>query len=411
MSKKYKSTLFSCYIGYIVQAIVNNLLPLFFVVFQEESGISNTKLGNLILFNFLIQICVDLFCAKFGRFIGYRKSMVFAHFSAALGLCFISVLPMLLGNLYISLCIATFFFAIGGGLIEVMVSPMMDSMITDNKGAAMALLHSFYSWGQVLVVAVTTVLVKIFGIGNWQIVPIFWALIPFCNMFAFFKAPVPKMLSEKKRISLKHLFKNRIFIIMIIMMVCAGGFELAISQWSSYFAETGLKVSKTMGDLLGPCLFAVFMGASRVLYGFVGEKISIDKAIAICSALGIFCYIAAGLCMNPYVALLGCAICGFAVGIMWPGVYSIAGSMFKGGTVMFGVLAVAGDIGCSLGPWLTGFISPIIIKSEYIVNLGASFGFTAEQIGIKLGVLSGIIFPIIAFIFAISGKLKNKEKS
>ena len=196
---------------------------------------------------------------------------------------------------------------------------------------------------------------------------------------------------------------------MIIMMICAGGFELAISQWASYFAETGLGVTKAMGDILGPCLFAVFMGISRVLYGIIGDKLSISRAIAICSALGIICYLFAGLSKNPYIALLSCGICGFAVGIMWPGVYSIAGMMFKGGTAMFGVLAVAGDIGCSVGPWLTGIISTAIESNQTLVLFGENMGFTAEQFSIKLGVLSGIIFPLIAFICAISGKLKVKE--
>ncbi len=395
---KYKKTVKYLYVGYIVQAVVNNLLPLFFVIFKTDYGLTSTKLGSLILFNFMVQICVDLAATKFGSKLGYRASMLLAHTFATLGLVFITVLPLLLSDIFIALMISTFFFAVGGGLIEVMVSPMMDSIDFGEKSAAMSLLHSFYCWGQVLVVAVTTIIIAVLGDEYWFYLPVFWAIIPFLNIFPFIKAPLPPMLAEEKREPLRLLFKKPKFILMVIIMVCAGAFELSMSQWASYFAETGLGISKMMGDLLGPCLFAVFMGLSRVYYGIKGEKLNLERSMMLSSALGIICYLLAGLSLNPYISLIGCAVCGFAVGLMWPGMLSLAGKTFRGGTAMFGILALSGDLGCSLGPWITGLFSDIAENSSAITSFGAGFGLSSQQTAIKFGILIGAVFPIIALI-------------
>ena len=405
---KYKKTVKYLYVGYIVQAVVNNLLPLFFVIFKTDYGLSSSELGSLILFNFMVQLCVDLAATKFGARLGYRASMLLAHTFATLGLVFITVLPLLLSDIFGALLIATFFFAVGGGLIEVMVSPMMDSIDFGGKSAAMSLLHSFYCWGQVLVVAVTTVIIAVFGDEYWLYLPIFWAIIPFLNIFPFIKAPLPPMLAEEKREPLRVLFKEPKFILMVIIMVCAGAFELAMSQWASYFAETGLGISKMLGDLLGPCLFAVFMGLSRVYYGIRGEKLNLERSMMLSSALGIICYLLAGLSLDPYISLIGCSVCGFAVGLMWPGMLSLAGKTFRGGTAMFGILALSGDLGCSLGPWVTGLCSDIAENSSVITDLGASFGLNSQQTAIKFGILIGAVFPVVALICLKTNGRKQK---
>ncbi len=399
------------YVGYIVQAIVNNLLPLFFVIFRKDYGVSTSKLGGLVLLNFAIQIVVDLAATKFGAKLGYRRAMLIAHTSAAFGLALITILPMIMSDAFVGLCIATIFTAIGGGLIEVMVSPLMDSIDFGSKSRAMSLLHSFYCWGQVLVVVGTTVVLSAFGDEYWFILPIIWATIPFFNIFPFIKAALPEMLPEEKREPLRHLFKTPKFLMMVVIMVSAGAFELTMSQWASFFAETGLGISKMLGDLLGPCLFAVFMGLSRIIYGFKGEKIPLETSMIICSALGVVCYVAAGLSLNVVVALLGCAVCGFSVGLMWPGTLALAGRHFKGGTAMFGVLALSGDFGCSIGPWLTGIASDVFEKNEEIIKLGNSFGLSSEQAPIKLSIFCGVIFPLIALIcLIIEKRRKSNEK-
>lgn len=407
----YKRTVKACYVGYIVQAIVNNLLPLFFVIFRTEYGIDNSLLGSLILLNFMIQLIVDLLAAKYGHRLGYRKAMISAHICAALGLVSVTVLPMLLPDTFIALCLSTLLFAVGGGLIEVMVSPLMDSIESDSKSASMSLLHSFYCWGQVLVVAVSTLFLSAVGSKYWYVLPVSWALIPFLNVFPFIKAPFPEMISEKKRMPVKSLIKKPKFILLILMMVSAGAFELSISQWASYFAEEGLGVSKTMGDLLGPCLFAVFMGISRIIYGIKGSRMNLESSMAFCAGLGIICYLLAALSPNSYIALLGCAVCGFSVGLMWPGTLSLAGKSFKsGGTAMFGILALSGDLGCSLGPWITGMVSSAAEKSEAFSNFSSRMGFTPEQAGIKLGLLCGTVFPLIALICVLKEKRTRSEK-
>ncbi len=412
MSKvsEFRKTRYHCYIGYIVQAIVNNLLPLFFVIFSRDYGIGSDKLGTLIIINFLIQLCVDAFATRFGDAIGFRASMVLAHLFAAAGLVGAAILPLVMQNTFAALCIATLFFAIGGGLIEVVVSPLVDALTEETNGTAMAFLHSFYCWGQVAVVAISTLMLLLFGDGKWYLLPLIWAIVPFFNAFPFIFLPMPEAVSANERVPLKQLFKNGKFIAMFLLMMTAGASELAMSQWASFFAECGLGVSKVVGDLLGPCAFAVLMGMARIIYGIYGEKLNLKKSMLASALLCIACYITAGLCKSPYIGLLSCALCGFSVGLMWPGTLSLAGKSFNGGTAMFGVLAIAGDLGCSLGPWLTGILSAATEKSAFFARLygGALDG---KQVGIKLGLLAAVIFPLITVISLFIGRNKNNEKN
>ena len=408
---KYKKTVWNCYIGYIVQAVVNNLLPLFFVIFREKFDLSNQKLGSLILINFLIQISVDLLVSRYGDRLGYRRAMLLAHGFAGLGLIFITVLPFLFSSVYIAFIIATFFFAVGGGMIEVMVSPLLDGLVTEGKGAAMSFLHSFYCWGQMLVVLFSTIFIFIFGEEYWYILPVLWSLVPLLNMVAFIKAELPPMLKKGERTPLRTLFREPAFIIFIFLMFSAGSSELAMSQWASFFAEKGLGVPKLLGDILGPCLFAVFMGIARVLYGIFESKLPMRASMFFCALLCVACYLAVSLSMNPIIAFSGCAISGFSVGLMWPGTYSMAGSTFKaGGTAMFGVLALFGDLGCSLGPWLTGVVSDVAEKSQYVMKLSTNFGISIEQAAIKAGFLVGVIFPLITVVAILISYINKKCK-
>ncbi len=402
---KYKGTMRYCYVAYIVQAIVNNLLPLFFVIFSEQFGIGTVKLGSLVLINFSLQLITDIVASKYGDRWGYRKSMLLSHAFSTLGLVLAAVLPFLFGDAFLGLVVATFFSAIGGGLIEVMVSPLMDSLQLMQKSSAMSFLHSFYCWGQVAVVLFTTLFIKAFGEQFWFVLPPLWALVPFVNMFMFIKTPLPDTIKEEERTPLRHLFKKPLFILMLVIMVCAGASELSMAQWASFFAEKGLGVSKVMGDLLGPCLFAVFMGIARMIHGIYGEKLSLRWSIVFSALLGVVCYAFAGLSLNPIFALAGCAVCGFSVGIMWPGTLSLASRHFtKGGTAMFGILAMAGDLGCSLGPWLTGFVAEVSEKSGFIAECALKTGLDAEQLSIKFGLLVGIIFPLFMVVSLILGK-------
>lgn len=394
--QNFKGTIFSCYRGYIVQGIVNNLSPLFFVIYQKEFGLSYSLISSLILLNFVTQMVVDLLCVKFVDKIGYRASAVAAHAFGALGMIFLGTLPHLFAIPFIGLAIATITSAIGGGMIEVIISPIIDSLPSDAKDAKMSLLHSFYCWGQVGVVLLTTGGIRIMGEGFWWIIPIFWALIPLYNLIRFSRVPLMPPVPEDEKLPLRHLFRSKFFILAMILMLCAGACELSMSQWSSLFAEKALGVPKLMGDLLGPCLFAVFMGIGRTLYGVFGSRLRLMRVLIISSILCIGCYLGTVLFTLPFLSLFSCALCGFSVSLMWPGVLSSTSEIYPGGgTAMFGILAICGDIGCSVGPAMTGAISDVVKKQT---ALAASWGLTADSLGLKAGMLAAVIFPAILFV-------------
>ena len=379
MEKNYNHTIYACFIGYIVQAIVNNFVPLLFLTFHDTYGIPMTQITLLITFNFGLQLLIDLLSVTFVDKIGYRASMLIAHICAAAGFILLTVLPDLCKSAFAGLLIAVTVYAVGGGLLEVLVSPVMEACPTGNKEKAMSLLHSFYCWGHVAVVIVSTLFFRIFGIEHWKIMACLWAVVPFANMILFAKVPIASLIEEgDKGMTIGELFRQKIFWVLMLMMVCAGAGEQAVSQWASTFAELGLGVSKTVGDLAGPMLFAVLMGSARAFYGKYGDKIELDRFMAGSSILCILSYLCISLVSNPVIGFAGCALCGLSVGIMWPGTFSKAtASIAKGGTAMFALLALAGDVGCSGGPTVVGLVS----------------GALGDDL--KMGILAGVVFPIL----------------
>lgn len=341
MQQKYQKTIYACFVGYIVQAIVNNFVPLLFLTFEKSYHIPLSQITMLITINFGIQLLVDLLSAGFVDRIGYRVSVVLAHVFAAVGLVGLVLLPEIMPNAFAGLLIAVFIYALGGGLIEVLISPIVESCPTDNKEKAMSLLHSFYCWGHVGVVLLSTVFFGIFGIANWKILACIWALIPVINAFVFAKAPIAPLIEEGERgMTMLDLCKSKVFWVMMLMMLCAGASEQAVSQWASTFAEKGLGVTKTIGDLAGPMTFAILMGSSRAFYGKFGHKIDLDRFMLGSSVLCIFSYLLIAASPVPFLSLVGCGICGLSVGIMWPGTFSKASVALKnGGTAMFALLA------------------------------------------------------------------------
>lgn len=395
MKDKYQKTMYACFAGYIVQAIVNNFVPLLFLTFESSYNIPLSQITMLITFNFGIQLIVDLLSTKFVDRIGYRVSIVMAHVFAAGGLIGLVVLPDLLPNAFAGLLIAVVIYAIGGGLIEVLISPIMESCPTENKEKAMSLLHSFYCWGHVGVVLLSTLFFKLCGIENWKILALIWAAIPIVNGIVFCKAPIASLIEDGETgMSLRDLCRNQMFWILMLMMVCAGASEQAVSQWASTFAEQGLGVTKTIGDLAGPMAFAILMGSARAFYGKFGENIDLDKFMMGSSLLCVIAYLCISLSPSPLISLVGCAVCGLSVGIMWPGTFSKASATLKnGGTAMFALLALAGDVGCSGGPTLVGFVT-----GQMSNNL-------------KLGILAGIVFPILLIVAEIVLKGRKIQKN
>lgn len=400
VKNNYNHTVFACYFGYVVQAIVNNFAPLLFLTFRSEFGIPLEKITSLITINFLFQLVVDVIAAKVVDKIGYRKCIVAAQLFSALGIAGLGIFPSLLPDPYYGLLISILLYALGGGLIEVLVSPIVEACPIKAKKAAMSLLHSFYCWGHLFVVLLSTLFFTVFGIENWRILALLWAVIPFLNTFYFAKVPIAPLTEEGEQIPIKKLFSSKQFLLFILVMVCAGASEQGMSQWASTFAEAGLNVSKTVGDLAGPSLFAVTMGVSRVVYSKISEKVNLTKYMTACSVLCILSYVIASFSGNAAFSLVGCAMCGFAVGVMWPGAFSLASESFpKGGTAMFAFLALAGDFGCSFGPTVVGIATDILNDD------------------IKRGVFAAVIFPILMIISLFvmkkvskSGGGKNDEK-
>ncbi len=382
MKNQYDKTITACFVGYIVQAIVNNFTPLLFLFFQRSYYIPLSQITLLVTFNFGIQLLVDLLSVGFVDKIGYRASMIAAHGLSAAGLILLTVLPEVLPAPFIGILIAVMIYAIGGGLLEVLVSPVVEACPSDHKEKAMSMLHSFYCWGHAGVVLISTLFFYAAGIENWKILAVIWAMIPIMNAFAFAKVPIaPLMEDGESGLELKELFRMKVFWILLVMMVCAGASEQAVSQWASAFAEKGLGISKAAGDLAGPMAFAVLMGTSRLFYGKYGDRIHLERFMVYSSVLCILTYLGISLFPVPQLSLIACAVCGLSVGIMWPGTFSKASAALpKGGTAMFALLALGGDIGCSGGPTLAGIVS-------------GAFGDN-----LKMGILAGIIFPVLLLV-------------
>lgn len=379
MKNQYNKTVTACFVGYIVQAIVNNFVPMLFLTFQKTYHIPLSQITMLVTFNFGVQLLVDLISVAFVDKIGYRISMVMAHIFSAAGLISLTILPKVFSTPFAGILTAVMIYAVGGGLLEVLVSPVVEACPSENKEKAMSMLHSFYCWGHAGVVILSTLFFWIAGIDKWEILAVIWAIVPICNAIAFTRVPIASLIEEGERgLRLGELFRLKIFWVLLIMMICAGASEQAVSQWASAFAEKGLGISKTVGDLAGPLAFAILMGTSRAFYGKYGDKINLDRFMIYSCGLCILSYLGISLFPLPLFSLVCCAVCGLSVGIMWPGTFSkAAAALPKGGTAMFALLALGGDVGCSGGPTVVGFVSDALGDN------------------LKKGILAGIVFPVL----------------
>lgn len=404
-----KHTLYAAYLGYITQAIINNLPPLLFVTFQTRFDVPLSKISLLITINFLTQILVDLVSAKYVDRIGYRAAMLISHACSTAGLVLLGVLPNIMDP-FTGIVIAMFLNAIGGGLTEVLISPIVESLPGDEKASAMSILHSFYCWGHMAVVILSTLFFVTVGMDHWFILPILWAIVPAFNTWFFSRVPLYKLVEEGEQVPLGRLCRAKVFWLFVVLMICAGASEQAMSQWSSLFAELGLGVSKTVGDLLGPCAFAFLMGLSRFIYGKRGSRMDLRAAIGASAVLCIGAYLLTVFSPSPFVSLIGCALCGFSVGIFWPGVFSLSAAVYPaGGTAMFAILALAGDVGCGSGPALVGFISDLADKGGFSA-LGSIIPAGGTEACLKVGMFVAIVFPILLVIGMLLLKKNKKEE-
>ncbi len=374
-------TIRASYVGYVTQAIVNNFAPLLFLTFAKEFDLTLDRLTLITTVNFGVQLAVDFLSAKFVDRIGVRTSIVAAHGFAAAGLAGLALFPGWFRSPYVGILAAVVLYAVGGGLLEVLVSPIVEACPTERKEAAMSLLHSFYCWGHLAVILLSTLFFSLAGISRWRILALLWAAVPAANGFFFAKVPLFPFTGDSGPIPIRSLVRRKTFWILLVLMVCAGASEQGMSQWASAFAESALHVSKTVGDLAGPCAFALTMGVARALYGKYSEKIPLTKMMVSCAVLCLGCYLLASFAPSPVAGLIGCAACGFSVGIFWPGTFSFAAKKLPaGGTAMYAFLALAGDVGCSGGPTLVGL--------------------AADALGgnLKRGLPAAMLFPILIII-------------
>ena len=379
--KNYKKTLIACYLGFVTQAISANFAPLLFLTFISTYGITLEKIAMIPLVFYLTQLLIDLAATKFADKIGYRTCVVASQMLSAAGLFLMAILPEVLSTPFVGILISVVLYAVGSGLIEVLVSPIVEACPFENKDGMMSLLHSFYCWGAMGVVLGSTLFFAVFGVEKWKILTFIWALVPLYNTFNFINCPIERLVEEGESMGIRKLLKTPIFWLMIILMVCSGASEASMAQWASAFTESALGVSKTVGDLAGPCLFAMFMGISRVLYGKFSEKLDLSKVMLVCGMMCAGCYLLASLSALPILGLAGCALCGFAVGIMWPGSISISSQKCPGGgTAMFAFLALAGDFGAMVSPAMVGSLSELA---------GGN---------LKTGLLAATFFPIVLVV-------------
>lgn len=391
--QNYNHTLYASYLGYMTQAIVNTFVPLLFLTFQSTYQIPLDQITSLVTVNFGIQLIVDLLSAKWIDKIGYRISIVAAHICAAAGLAGLGLLPDVFPDPYGGILLAVALYAVGGGLIEVLVSPIVEACPTEKKSAAMSLLHSFYCWGCVLVILTSTLFFSIFGIANWRVLSLIWAVLPLINAFYYAQVPITTLHGAGEAMPVRKLFSSGVFWVFALLMVCAGASEQAMGQWASAFAESGLQISKNVGDLAGPCMFSILMGLTRVFYAKFSEKINLTAFMMGSGVLCMASYLLASLSPHPLLSLVGCGLCGLSVGILWPGAFSLASAACpKGGTAMFALLALAGDLGCSAGPSLVGFVSD------------------AAQGNLKAGLLAAIGFPILLLLGLLACKKMVRKK-
>lgn len=357
-TSNYQKTLRACYLGYVTQAICANFAPLLFLTFQKTYHISLGEIACIPTLFFLTQLLIDLAAAKFVDRIGYRTCVVVSHLLSVVGLGMLAFLPDILPHPLLGILVSVMVYAVSSGLIEVLISPIVEACPLENKESRMSLLHSFYCWGMVAVVLGSTLFFALFGLENWRILTLLWALVPFWNIFNFLTCPIERLVENGEGMETKNLLRLPIFWLLILLMACAGAAENSMAQWASAFIEVAVGVPKTVGDLAGPCLFAALMGLSRLLCSRMTRGGNLKKCMLMCGVLCIGCYLLASLSTSSIWGMMGCALSGFAVGILWPGTISISSQRCpSGGTAMFAFLALAGDLGGTLGPMAVGVAS------------------------------------------------------
>ena len=387
-------TKIACYIGIMVQAVTINFVPMLFVAFMGEFGLGVGQISALVALTFIVQFTVDFLCVFIVGRVSYRALSCTAHILAAAGLALMPLLPYVTDP-FLGLCIAVLVYSTGSGLIEVIVSPIVESCPSSNKTAEMSLLHSFYCWGQTATVILSTVFFCFAGIDSWRVLSLVWAAVPLVNFFLFLSCPMNTSEQSEKSMRMKTLISNCDFLLLLVIIMCAGAAELAVAQWASAYCETALGVDKTVGDLAGPMAFAVCMGIARVGYGILGNRVRLERYMLASGILCVAGYLVIAFAPYAWLGLAGFGICGLAVGVLWPGTLSLAARHVDGGGTMFAMLSFAGDAGCTLGPFIAGMLAE---------SAGGDIGY---------GISAAAVFPLVLCVAValLILRLGKKEKN
>jgi len=409
---EYKHTRLACYLSYITQSVLNSMWPLLFVTFTKDFGITLDQVALIITLNFCVQLLVDAVCVKIVDKIGYRASCVFAHLCCFIGFIGIGIFPYIMGNAYAGIILPTVIAAVGSGFIEATVSPVIEALPSGSKAASMSFLHSVFCWGCVGVILLSTLYFNLAGMENWRFLPMLWAVLPLFNMLFFTRVPLLKLVEDHKKIPLKKLFTGKFFLLFVVFMLCAGAIEQSMAQWASLFAESGLGVSKTAGDLLGPCAFAALMGISRTFLGTRRSNINLEHTLLVCGVGCLLSYALTIFSPMPVFSLVGCAMCGFFAGPMWPGTISLSAKRYSaGGTAMFAILAMGGHIEAALGPGIVGAVSGGVEDGAITFTEGWFRAADMTEAGLKTGLLAAVIFSIIFMVgILVVSHHKRKKK-
>lgn len=407
--KSYKLTTVSCFVGIFVQAVVANITAVLFIPFMKLYGFSYVHLGMLVALNFSVQVASDIIFSGLIDKLGFKKLVLPAAVFAFAGLLLFALTPFIFENILLGIIISTVIFSAASGLLEVLLSPIINAIPNKNKGPAMALMHSFYAWGQILTIVVTTLFIHFFGINNWQIIIIIWSIVPFINLFMFLLSPFPDVIAEEHRLNMRDLIFKPYYLIALAAIFFGAAAEIVMNQWSSTFTEKALLLPKLTGDILGMTGFAFMLGLGRLLYGIYGKRYNMNKVLVSSSAMAVICYIIVAISPVNTVSLFACALCGFAASLLWPGTLVITADKYPlAGSWIFAILAAAGDIGAAVGPFITGVVAEQAMKMHTATDLAAKFGISAEQLGIRAGILTAAVFPAIAFACHIA--LKKRQK-
>lgn len=407
-AKSYQLTTISCFVGIFCQAVSSNITAILFIPLMTLYGLSYVHLGLLVGINFTTQVLVDIIASRLVDRYGFRVFVLPSDILAVIGLVLFGLTPVLFDNILTGLVFSTIIFSASCGLQEVMLSPIVNAIPHNDKGPAMALMHSFYAWGQVATIIITTLFLFFFGIENWQVIVFLWALVPLVNFFMFLAAPFPGVIHENQRMTMRDLILKPFYLVALLAIMGGAATELVMNQWSSTFSEKVLELPKVTGDILGMCGFAVFLGLGRVLYGRYGSKINMNNVLVGSAAAAVVCYIAVAISPLPAISLAACAVCGLAASLLWPGTLVITAEKYPlAGAWIFAILAAAGDIGAASGPFAAGVITDLTRQMPSILQFAASLQLLPDQFAIRIAILLSAIFPL--FTLACHWFLKQRQ--